>query len=95
MGVAILSGVIASLDAKQNSFPQPAKWESHTSGTVTPQALEDEALPSRFIACVSREETAKKLAAAFFSAGTLGRNVEILQGRNVEAVRQASVVLLW
>ena len=95
MGVAILSGVIASLDAKQHSFVPPAKWESHTPGTVTPQSLEDETLPSRFIACVSREETAKKLATTFISAGTLGRAVEIFQGRNVEAVREASVVLLW
>ncbi|KAH9946060.1 pyrroline-5-carboxylate reductase [Epithele typhae] len=84
MGVAILSGVLASLDAKPAS-PHP-KWESHTSGTVTPQVLEDDALPSRFIAC--------KLAGAFFSAGTLGRSVEIFQGRNVAAVREADVVLL-
>ncbi|RDX56707.1 pyrroline-5-carboxylate reductase [Lentinus brumalis] len=95
MGVAVLSGVLASLDAKNSSafVPQP-KWESHTSGTVTPQTLEDESLPSRFIACVSREETARKLGTAFFAAGTLGRSVEIVQGRNVDAVRQSNVVLL-
>ena len=96
MGVAILSGVIASLEAKHDSaLPAHAKWESHTPGTVTPQTLDDEALPSRFIACVSREETARKLKSAFFAAGTLGRSVEIFQGRNVDAVREASVVLLW
>ncbi|KAI0647115.1 pyrroline-5-carboxylate reductase [Trametes meyenii] len=93
MGVAVLSGVLASLDAKsQASAP---KWESHTSGTVTPQPLdEDDSLPSRYIACVSREETAKKLSATFFHAGTLGRSVEIVHGRNVEAAREANVVLL-
>ena len=97
MGVAILSGVLASLDAKNATTPvvSPPKWESHTPGTVTPQTLEDETLPSRFIACVSREETARKLKSAFFAAGTLGRSVEIFQGRNVDAVREASVVLLW
>ena len=96
MGVAILSGVLASLDAKNSALlvPQP-KWESHTSGTVTPQTPEDESLPSRFIACVSREETARKLRTAFFAAGTLGRSVEIVQGGNVDAVRQSNVVLLW
>ncbi|EJF65920.1 pyrroline-5-carboxylate reductase [Dichomitus squalens] len=94
MGVAILSGVLASLDARHSFVPQPKKWESHTPGTVTPQTLEDESLPSRFIACVSREETAKKLANAFFSAGTLGRNVEIVQARNVDAARQSNVILL-
>ncbi|KAI1795811.1 pyrroline-5-carboxylate reductase [Ganoderma leucocontextum] len=93
MGVAILSGVLASLAAKTSSPPQP-KWESHTSGTVTPQTLEDESLPSRFIACVSREETANKLRTAFFTIGTLGRNVEIVQARNVEAARESNVILL-
>ena len=72
-----------------------ARWESHTPGTVTPQTLEDETLPSRFIACVSREETARKLATTFLQAGNLGRSVEIVQARNVEAVRQSNVVLLW
>ena len=94
MGVAILSGVLASLDARNSFVPQP-KWESHTPGTMTPQTLEDESLPSRFIACVSREETAKRLGSAFFAAGTLGRSVEIVQSRNVEAARQSNVILLW
>ena len=45
MGVAILSGVIASLEAKHDSaLPAHAKWESHTPGTVTPQTLDDEAV---------------------------------------------------
>ncbi|KAI0374963.1 pyrroline-5-carboxylate reductase [Pilatotrama ljubarskyi] len=94
MGVAVLSGVLASLEAKSsNAVPHP-KWESHTPGTVTPQTLEDESLPSRFIACVSREETAKKLGLAFFASGTLGRSVEIVRGGNVQAVRESNVVLL-
>lgn len=96
MGVAILSGVLTSLDAKPPaSFVPPPKWESHTPGTVTPQTLEDESFPSRFIACVSREETARKLATAFFSAQNLGRSVEIVQARNMDAVRQSNVILLW
>ncbi|OJT10758.1 Pyrroline-5-carboxylate reductase [Trametes pubescens] len=93
MGIAVLSGVLASLDSKPASAHHP-KWESHTSGTVTPQVLEDESLPSRFIACVSREESAKKLSTTFFHAGTLGRSVEISCARNVQAVEQANVVLL-
>ncbi|KAI0780862.1 pyrroline-5-carboxylate reductase [Trametes elegans] len=93
MGVAILSGVLASLDAKFSSATHP-KWEAHTSGTVTPQTVEDDSLPSRYIACVSREETAKRLSAAFFTAGTLGRSVEIVSAQNVQAVRESHVVLL-
>ncbi|CDO69540.1 hypothetical protein BN946_scf184785.g45 [Trametes cinnabarina] len=96
MGVAILSGVLASLESKHsiNSHPQP-KWESHTPGTVTPQTLDDDSLPSRFIACVSREESAKKLGAVFFNAGSLGRSVEIVCANNVQAARESNVVILW
>ena len=94
MGIAVLSGVLASLDAKTSFVPQP-KWESHTSGTVTPQILEDESLPSRFIACVSREESAKRLRSLFFSLGGLGPSVEVCVASNVQAVQEADIVLLW
>ncbi|KAI0331129.1 pyrroline-5-carboxylate reductase [Cubamyces sp. BRFM 1775] len=97
MGIAILSGVLASLESKASggsAIPNHPKWESHTPGTVTPQTLDDESLPSRFIACVSREESAKKLSAAFFVSGTLGRSVEIVCRGNVNAVRESNVVLL-
>lgn len=94
MGVAILSGVLASMDAKDSFVPQ-VKWESHTSGTVTPQSLEDESLPSRFLACVAREETGRRLNTTFLGVGGRRRTVEVIVGRNVEAVREASVVLLW
>ncbi|KAI0665313.1 hypothetical protein C8Q70DRAFT_1049360 [Cubamyces menziesii] len=96
MGIAILSGVLASLESKASgsAIPHHPKWESHTPGTVTPQTLDDESLPSRFIACVSREESAKKLSAAFFVSGTLGRSVEIVCRGNVNAVRESNVVIL-
>ncbi|TFY63757.1 hypothetical protein EVJ58_g3048 [Rhodofomes roseus] len=95
MGVAIISGVLASLDAKAaTGFHPAAKWESHTPGTLTPRELEDESLPSRFLACVSREESAKKLRAAFNTPSALGYQVEIVKGKNVEAVQSASVVIL-
>lgn len=91
MGVAVLSGVIASLGSK----PEAPKWESHTSGTVTPAvSTEDETQPSRFIACVSREESAKRLKTVFFHLGGLGASVEVCVAQNVQAVQQADVVLL-
>lgn len=89
MGIAILSGVIESLDTssrQHNGFP---KWESHTPGTVTPVGSPDATVPTRFLACVSREETAKKLRCIF------GENVEVLAGQNLQAIQQADVVLLW
>ena len=95
MGVAILSGVLSSLNPNSSS-PIP-KWESHTSGTVTPVAFveEDPALPTRFLACVSREESAKQLKPAFTKVSPLGAAVEVCVANNVRAVKQSDVVLLW
>ena len=98
MGIAILSGVIDSLDNRstfRDGFP---KWESHTPGTLTPvQSLDDpdNSIPSRFLACVSREETARKLKKIFGDLGQLGSAVEVLASNNVEPVERADVVLLW
>jgi pyrroline-5-carboxylate reductase len=99
MGVAILSGVLASLESPLLSVPNSPnlKWESHTPGTRTPAALpeEDPSLPSRFIACVSREESAKKLRSTFPASGSLAAAVEIFTAENLRAVQEADVVLLW
>ncbi|EIW85054.1 hypothetical protein CONPUDRAFT_69980 [Coniophora puteana RWD-64-598 SS2] len=94
MGVAILSGVIASLQSRafEQSFP---KWESHTPGTTTP-AIDtgDPSLPSRFIATVTRSESARKLQATLDALGGLGSSVDIVVGDNLRAVSEADVVLL-
>lgn len=97
MGVAIISGVLASLQAKSNFHPHGlphAKWESHTPGTLTPHEIEDEALPSRFIACVSREDSVKHLHNAFRSSEMNTPGVEVVKGQNVQAVQASDVVLL-
>lgn len=109
MGIAILSGVVASLDARhahsgspngsQIFSPQSSKlpkWESHTSGTSTPLAAPDTvaSLPSRFIACVSREESVHHLMRTFHGRGNLSENVEIVAGENTASVGEADVVLL-
>jgi pyrroline-5-carboxylate reductase len=93
MGVAILSGVLESLDTRPLlKHTHNPKWESHTPGTSTPaaRAEDDPALPSRFLACVSREESAKRLRSTFLSTG-----VEVVVGENVRAVQEADVILLW
>ena len=98
MGIAILSGVIDSLDTPsifRDGFP---KWESHTPGTLTPDRSldnQDNSIPSRFLACVSREETARKLKNIFGDLGQLGSAVEVFASNNVEPVQSADVVLLW
>ena len=97
MGVAILSGVLASLDAKATLPSQDPKWESHTPGTLTPRGPEfqDDSLPSRFIACVSRQQSATRLESLSLAAHACGYAVEALVGKNVEAAQAADVVLLW
>jgi len=98
MGVAILSGVLASLESRSQSFPLsqiPEKWEVHTPGTATPIGQPDGALPSRFIACVNREATAAHLRKTFMSIGGRATEVEVVARKNVESVKQADLVLLW
>jgi pyrroline-5-carboxylate reductase len=98
MGIAILSGVIDSLDSSSTFRDDFPKWESHTPGTLTPvQSLDDpdNSIPSRFLACVSREETARKLRKIFGDLGKLGSAVEFFVSNNVEPVQNADVVLLW
>lgn len=112
MGVAILSGVVASLESLPSfsnglpSLPSPSiakslaqnqvpKWEHHTSGTSTPVGAPDASLPSRFIACVSREESAQKLMRVFHGKGSLTDNIEIVAGENLASIQEADVVLLW
>lgn len=96
MGIAVLSGVIQSLDKTSRLMDgtQPAKWESHTPGTVTPVSPLDATAPSRYIACVSRQESVAKLRTIFEGLGTLGAGVEVVASKNIKSVEEAHVVLL-
>ncbi|KAF8201698.1 pyrroline-5-carboxylate reductase [Pholiota molesta] len=95
MGIAILSGVLDSLEPPSSKILSGlTKWESHTPGTLTPVGPSDASVPSRFMACVSREESAVKLRKIFSGIGPLGASVEVLASRNLEAVQKADVVIL-
>ena len=95
MGVAILSGVIASLQSRDGSYCVP-KWESHTPGTVTPTAeTSDPSLPSGFIATVTRPESQRRLQQTFSLLGGLGPSVQVVVGENLAATQKADVVILW
>lgn len=94
MGVAIISGVISSLQSKQNTHTTP-KWESHTPGTCTPTTdSPDPSLPSFFVATVTSLDSAQKLTHTFGLLGGLGNSVKIIVGENLGAVQQADVVVL-
>jgi len=94
MGIAILSGVFDSLDSPSKTRKNgDSKWESHSPGTLSPIGPPDETVPTRFLACVRREETAEELHRTFGEMD--GQSIEILAGKNVEGVVSADVVLLW
>lgn len=101
MGIAILSGVLTSLEARTSSPHPNGSAKEPASGISTPTAsmfldAPDETLPSRFIATVGREETGRKLKKVFSAMGKWGEMVEVRAGKgNVEVVQAADVILIW
>ena len=95
MGIAVLSGVVDSLDSVSRlaNGVDVKKWESHTPGTVTPTGPPDATVPSRFIACVNREESAQRLRVTFGKLGSLGPSIEVVAGQNVVSVEQADGIV--
>ncbi|KIM49406.1 hypothetical protein M413DRAFT_15489 [Hebeloma cylindrosporum] len=95
MGIAILSGVIDSLDTPASKMLKGFhKWESHTPGTLTPVGPPDASVPTRFLACVSREESGQKLRKVFNDLGGLGTTIEVWVSKNLEAIQSSDVVIL-
>ena len=88
MGIAILSGILSSLYEIQ---PQKSLFLQSPSGTTTPAEEVPSRLPSKFVACVRRPESAKKIKQAL--AAHL-KAVKIVQNCNVAACEEADVVLL-
>ncbi|KAF8453502.1 pyrroline-5-carboxylate reductase dimerization-domain-containing protein, partial [Terfezia claveryi] len=98
MGVAILSGIIDSLTTLRSGFTTPSRSQHlpgpgtftplPTHGAITPPALPPR-LPSRFIACVKRKESAVRVRK---SLGLHG--VEVIENDNIRGVSEGDVVLL-
>ncbi|PWW76362.1 pyrroline-5-carboxylate reductase, partial [Tuber magnatum] len=90
MGVAILSGILSSL----NSLRLPvASGTSIPTATLLPTRFHDASkTPPAFIACVKSPEPASRVCRAF--EGFTGMPVEVYTGSNVEGVRRAEVVIL-
>ncbi|KAI6359328.1 Pyrroline-5-carboxylate reductase [Pyricularia grisea] len=88
MGIAILSGILTSLQDMAASGVLSAS----ASGTSTPIHPEvPDRLPSRFIACVRRPESAKKVKVALAEHSSV---VKVVQNDNLASVQQAGVVIL-
>ncbi|KAI0400962.1 pyrroline-5-carboxylate reductase dimerization-domain-containing protein [Xylaria palmicola] len=85
MGIAILSGILSSL--QEMSGPRPLQ----TCASSTPRDEVPSRLPSRFIACVRRPESAKRVKQALWEHSA---SVKVVQKENVAAVMKAEVVLL-
>lgn len=79
MGIAILSGILASLQENQATV-------SKDSEDNVPKRL-----PSRFIACVRRPESANKVKQALSEYSS---SVSVVQNDNLTACKQADIVLL-
>jgi pyrroline-5-carboxylate reductase len=89
MGIAILSGILTSLYEIQP--PKQSFLLQSQSGTSTPAEELPSRLPSRFIACVRRPESAKKIKQALISHL---KAVKIVQNDNVTACQEGDVILL-
>ncbi|MBW0506537.1 hypothetical protein O181_046252 [Austropuccinia psidii MF-1] len=94
MGVAILSGVLDS-QAKPIQVPSPAascpQNPSEEDSAMPPFAVSD-TLPGRFITCVSRPESAKRLKKLWQDLGQ--PDVQVRVADNVRSVAECDVVLL-
>ncbi|KAL8831498.1 MAG: hypothetical protein Q9191_000839 [Dirinaria sp. TL-2023a] len=78
LGAAILSGIISSLNSSAPSTPLD-------NSESPPRTL------SRFIACVTRSPSVKRLESTI---GPMTTALTVLQNQNLEAVQRASTVLL-
>lgn len=93
LGIAILSGILSSISHHPSTAPSPAYPDSGTATPTTESSPTPPRTPSRFIGCVRRPESAKRIRNAV-SAFSASEHVTILQNDNVKGVEQADVVIL-
>ncbi|KAI1144334.1 pyrroline-5-carboxylate reductase [Hypoxylon sp. FL0543] len=86
MGIAILSGILSSL--QEMSAPRPLQTPS---GRSTPADEVPSRLPSRFIACVRRPESAKRVKQALWEHSS---SLKVVQKENVASVMKSEIVIL-
>ncbi|KAI9852996.1 MAG: delta 1-pyrroline-5-carboxylate reductase [Thelocarpon superellum] len=86
MGIAILSGILTSLSSIRSSQATPSM-----SGTSTPVEELPPRLPTRFVACVRRPASARRIESALAAHTS---SLTILQDENLRGMQAADVVLL-
>lgn len=89
MGIAILSGMMAALDDMSHGIS--TSKQPH-SGTATPAEDIPQSLPTNFIACVRRPESAKRIRNTLEQYR--GANINTYLNDNVRGVQEADVILL-
>ncbi|MBA7490667.1 Pyrroline-5-carboxylate reductase [subsurface metagenome] len=103
LGIAILSGILDSIShhPNQSAAPSPAYPDSGTAtptSTTSPSSASSKLplfeTPSKFIACVRRPESAKRIKVAVSAYPVVSSNVTILQNENVRGVAAADIVIL-
>lgn len=91
LGIAILSGILNSISSINASSSSPS-----ASGTATPAAERENTslppqVPSRFVACVTRDASAKRVKTALSDHMS---SLTILRHQNLKGVQEADVILL-
>ena len=96
MGIAILSGILTSLSSLT---PEPSiSKATHPSislppsGTTTPSEDLPARLPTRFVACVRRPESAKRIRSTLPQSSY--PSLVVLQNENVKGLQEADIILL-
>ncbi|KAI9815506.1 MAG: delta 1-pyrroline-5-carboxylate reductase [Pycnora praestabilis] len=88
LGIGILRGILTSLsDLKSAASPNG----SSLSGTSTPSEELPPRLPSRFIACIRRPASAKRIKSEL---SVYTSSLTVLENDNLQGVQKADVILL-
>lgn len=100
MGIAIISGMVASLEERPtNGVGKPSRGGASGTSTPLPSYMlyaANDSLPSKFIACVRRPDSAKKLKKLFANDfAEQGENIDVRHGDNVAAAKECDVMLVW
>jgi pyrroline-5-carboxylate reductase len=96
MGIAIMSGIMAHLEDQSRgiAFLPPVRLVDNSAPATPTEAVPRSSLPTRFIACVRRTDSSKKITSTLRRYRATAPSVSVYVNDNVKAVQAADVVLL-